>query len=375
VTDRAAGLVAEYGCDTVWFGATAPLALMTRRLREKAEALGTPIRTVVSSTHAHEMWWARTPPSRHALRRIGAHIDHLTVIADYFSQRLGPALAPEDRTKLARLSPSVDITEFTPDADPTPVRERFHLNRRGPVLLAASRLIPRKGQDTLLYARPQVVKAHPGAVLLIVGEGPHERALKKLASRLDLRAHVEFTGNHPNDQMPQYYNAADVFVLPTRTRLGGLEVEGLPTVYLEAAACGLPVVTGKSGGSPESVRDGVTGHVVDGADPDGLARRLIDMLDDPDRLAAMGAASRSWAESEWDWTSRYQTLRTLLDTPVPAALPRSTAPPNRTARPGPDGSPGLDITHPDETISEPARPDDMLDPELTTQPDDASPRR
>jgi phosphatidylinositol alpha-1,6-mannosyltransferase len=101
--------------------------------------------------------------------------------------------------------------------------------------------------------------------------------------------------------------------MPCRTRRGGLDVEGLGMVFLEAAACGLPVVAGTSGGAPETVTDGVTGHVVDPRSPAAVAGVVADLLDDPARARAMGAAGRAWVEQRWSWTTIAQTFAAVLE--------------------------------------------------------------
>jgi phosphatidylinositol alpha-1,6-mannosyltransferase len=101
--------------------------------------------------------------------------------------------------------------------------------------------------------------------------------------------------------------------MPCRTRRAGLDVEGLGMVYLEAAACGKPVVAGTSGGAPETVQEGVTGHVVDPRSPAAVAGVLTGLLDDPARARAMGAAGRRWVEDRWSWTSIAATFDWLLE--------------------------------------------------------------
>jgi phosphatidylinositol alpha-1,6-mannosyltransferase len=124
---------------------------------------------------------------------------------------------------------------------------------------------------------------------------------------------VVLTGPVPPAQLPEHYAAGDVFAMPCRTRRGGLDVEGLGMVYLEAAACGLPVVAGTSGGAPEAVRDGVTGHVVDPRSPAVVADAVTALLDDPARARAMGAAGREWVEQRWSWDTIAATFGQLLE--------------------------------------------------------------
>ena len=116
-----------------------------------------------------------------------------------------------------------------------------------------------------------------------------------------------------HEELPAHYAAGDVFAMPCRTRRGGLDVEGLGMVYLEAAACGRPVVAGTSGGAPETVQEGVTGHVVDPRSATAVATTLADLLDDPARARAMGAAGRAWVEQSWSWATIAETFAGLLE--------------------------------------------------------------
>jgi phosphatidylinositol alpha-1,6-mannosyltransferase len=309
-TRAALRLMAQHGCDSVWFGAAAPLGLMGAELRRRARA-----ERIVATTHAHEQWWAKTAPTRRALRAIGEAADTVTYIAENPRAAVASALTPAAAARMVRLTPGVAPADFSRDPEAgAAVRARYRLGER-PVILCASRLVERKGQDTLLRALPAVLVRHPEAVLLLAGKGPHEAALKRLADQIGLRGSVLFAGGLPHDRMPGVFAAATVFAMPTRSRLGGFEAEGLPTVYLEAAASGLPVIAGDSGGSAEAVRQGETGFVVDGTDPVEVAARLNHLLEDPERARAMGQTGRQWAADAWDWDQRQPILATLLGHP------------------------------------------------------------
>jgi phosphatidylinositol alpha-1,6-mannosyltransferase len=116
----------------------------------------------------------------------------------------------------------------------------------------------------------------------------------------------------PWAELPAHYDAGDVFAMPCRTRRRGLEVEGLGIVFLEASATGLPVVAGRSGGSPDAVLDGTTGHLVDGTSVSQVADAVAGLLEDPQRARAMGVDGRRWVEEEWRWDVLAARLRTLL---------------------------------------------------------------
>jgi phosphatidylinositol alpha-1,6-mannosyltransferase len=244
------------------------------------------------------------------MQRIAGGLDVLTYISEYTRSRLEPALG--GRTELAQLSPGVDVDRFTPAADGAAVRREHGLGD-APVVVCVSRLVARKGQDVLVAGWPRVLARHPGARLLLVGGGPAEGSLRAAVSRLGLESSVVLTGPVAFDRLPEYYAAGDVFAMPCRTRRAGLDVEGLGMVFLEAAACGRPVVAGTSGGAPEAVRDGITGHVVDPRSPDAVASAIAGLLDDPARARAMGAAGRAWVEERWSWTTIAATFADLLE--------------------------------------------------------------
>ncbi len=300
----AVDLASRHGCDSAVFGAAAPLGLLAPALRSAG------VGRLVGITHGHETGWVALPGSRQLLQRIAADLDVLTYISEYTRGRLAPAL--DGRTRLAQLSPGVDVDRFHPDADGSVVRRRYGLGN-APVVVCVSRLVARKGQDVLVAGWPRVLARHPDARLLLVGGGPAEAALRRAVAARGLEGSVHFTGPVVPGELSGHYAAGDVFAMPCRTRRGGLDVEGLGMVFLEAAACGRPVVAGTSGGAPEAVRDGVTGHVVDPRSPEAVARVLADLLADPGRARTMGRAGRAWVEDRWSWSIIARTFADLLE--------------------------------------------------------------
>ncbi|MFH9015000.1 glycosyltransferase family 4 protein [Streptomyces sp. NPDC017943] len=304
-TRRAVGLLREHGCTSVWFGAAAPLGLMAPALREAgAERL-------VATTHGHEAGWAQLPAARQLLRRIGDATDTLTYLGEYTRSRIATALTPQAAARMVQLPPGVDEKTFHPGSGGDEVRARLGLTDR-PVVVCVSRLVRRKGQDTLIRALPRILAAEPDTVLLIVGGGPYEKDLRRLAHETGVAASVRFTGSVPWSELPAHYGAGDVFAMPCRTRRGGLDVEGLGIVYLEASATGLPVVAGDSGGAPDAVLDGETGWVVRGGSPEDAADRIVTLLGDAELRRRMGERGRAWVEEKWRWDLLAEHLEQLL---------------------------------------------------------------
>jgi phosphatidylinositol alpha-1,6-mannosyltransferase len=214
---------------------------------------------------------------------------------------------------MVRLAPGVDPAEFHPGRGGARVRFELGIAPGRPVVVCVSRMVPRKGQDTLLSAWPEVRAQVPNdPLLLLVGDGPYRPQLDALARKLGVADSVLFTGPVSWTDLPAYYDAGNIFAMPCRTRRGGLDVEGLGIVYLEAAATGLPVIVGGSGGAPDAVLDGETGYVVPGRDVKALANRLTELLCDPAGAAAMGEKGRAWIDREWTWDLVADRLKALL---------------------------------------------------------------
>ena len=305
VARRAERIVEAEGCDTVVFGAAAPLGLLAPGLRKAG------VKRLIALTHGHEAGWAALPIARTTLRRIGDSVDTVTYLGEYTRVRLARALSPGAAARMTRLTPGVDTSEFYPGAGGKAVRERLGLGDR-PVVVCVSRMVPRKGQDTLIHAWPLVLATTPDATLLLVGDGPYRNRLERMARHLGVDGSVVFTGAPSRAELPAYFDAGDVFAMPCRTRRRGLDVEGLGMVFLEAAATGLPVVGGDSGNSADAIRVGETGYVVPGVSVADLADRLKRLLNDPCAAKAMGEKGLAWVHQEWRWEIIAQRFAEIL---------------------------------------------------------------
>ncbi|MFI0487336.1 glycosyltransferase family 4 protein [Actinomadura sp. 9N215] len=305
VLRRARDVLRAEGCDSVVFGAAAPLGLLAPALRRHGVA------RLVGLTHGHEAGWASLPVARLLLRRIGDSVDALTYLGEYTRSRMARALSPGAAARMARLAPGVDEKVFRPGAGGDEIRARHGLTGR-PVAVCVSRLVPRKGQDALIHAWPRVLRSVPDAALLLVGGGPYRADLQRLAVSRGVDESVVFAGGVPWDELPAHYDAGDVFAMPCRTRRSGLDVEGLGIVYLEASATGLPVVAGDSGGAPDAVLDGETGAVVPGRSVARVADAVAGLLSDPREARRMGDNGRAWVEREWRWEIQAARLGGLL---------------------------------------------------------------
>ena len=293
----------KFGSEVIWFGAAMPLAWMAALLKRGGA------QRIVALTHGHEVWWAKLPVFREIFAHSTRSIDTLTYLGEFTRQALAPLV--HSNCALVQIAPGISNDHFSP----APKSERLlrELGLEGKqVLLTVGRLVHRKGQDKLLDALPQIIVRHPDVVLLIVGVGPRQKRLGQLVRRQDLSDSVRFVGRVAYEKLPEYFRLADLFVMPSRSRLAGLEVEGLGIVYLEASASGVAVVAGASGGAPDAVIAGLTGEVVDGTKIDEIAQVINELLDHPDRLRQMGRAGRAWTEASWGWQIWGERFKAVL---------------------------------------------------------------
>ena len=291
--------------EVAFFGAAAPLAVMSRSLRKSG------IKKIVALTHGHEVWWAKVWPFKLAIGFIGRNVDHLTYLGNFTRTQIAEALNQKSESAMVKIAPGIDTEHFAPRAESAQLRKDLGLADKK-VIVSVGRLVHRKGQDSLICALPEILQRHPEAHLLLVGEGPYREHLDKLVKKLNLQGAITFIGRIQYLELPKYIGVGDIFVMPSRSRLAGLEVEGLGIVYLEASACGLPVIAGKSGGAPDAVLEGETGVTVDGTNISAVAKTVINLLADPEEAIAMGERGREWINSNWRWEIWAEKFNNLL---------------------------------------------------------------
>jgi phosphatidyl-myo-inositol dimannoside synthase len=284
---------AVLGTDRILFGTPWPLALLGPRLKRRG------FRYAVIVHGAEMLVPGAVPGVSGKLAGALAGAELLFPVSDFTASRIRGLLERKgyDVPRMERLRARVDVERFRPDVDTTAVRRKLEIGPDRRVVLCFGRLVARKGIHRLIRAMPDVSGRVPEAVLVVAGTGPQERRLRRLALRTGTR--VVFAGRVAPQDAPGVYAMADVFALPVGDRWFGLDVEGLGMVLLEAAACGVPCVTGRSGGTPEAVIDGETGFVVDAHDGDELAGAIARLLEDPDTARKMGAEGRAHVEADF----------------------------------------------------------------------------
>jgi phosphatidylinositol alpha-1,6-mannosyltransferase len=290
--------VRSFGADVVLFGAVYPLALLGPSLAES----GTPY---LAAAHGFEYWLSIAPGTHALVRRATSRAARVPVMCSAFIARVVRTAVPDD-VPVSVMYPGADLEAFRPDLPYEDLTDLHGVADR-PLIVCVSRLVARKGQDVLIRAMPPIRRDVPDASLLIVGDGPDRDRLVRLAADAP-NGSVVFTGQVSEGDLPRYYRAGNVFAMPCRSRLGGLEVEGWGNVFLEAAACARPVVVGDSGGARESLAPGETGLLVNGSDVDEVAGAVGSLLADPERADAMGRAGRERVVRAFGWSRAAEQL-------------------------------------------------------------------
>jgi phosphatidylinositol alpha-1,6-mannosyltransferase len=218
-----------------------------------------------------------------------------------------------DPDRIAVVNPGCDIGRFSPRAADEALRRRWLGDRpRSRVILTTGNLVARKGHDMVLRALARLDTEIANVTYLVVGDGPARSDLESLATALGVRDRVVFAGRALDADLPALYALADVFVMASRERRDENDVEGFGIVYLEAAACGKPVIGGRSGGIPEAVVDGVTGLLVDPSDLDDIAKTLASVLADSELAARLGLQGHARVVRDFTWARAADRMHDVL---------------------------------------------------------------
>ena len=229
-----------------------------------------------------------------ARRRRWFGLAHGVVAASHYAAALLTSRFGVSPQKITVIQNGVDIEAFRPLPVARAFADQYGLQGRQ-VLLTVTRLVPRKGVDRVLQALPAIARKFPDMLYLIAGDGPQREELQHMAAALGVAHLVRFAGVVEHSHTRDFYNAADLVLLPNREEGG--EADGLPLIFLEANACGKPVIGGKAGGTPEIVRDGENGLLVDGSSPGEIEKAVCDLLGDDNRRKAMGERALQTAQA------------------------------------------------------------------------------
>ena len=216
-----------------------------------------------------------------------------------------------DVAKIVIVSPAVDIEQFRPGIDASDLVREYSLESKK-VIMTVGRLVPRKGNDTIIKSLKKVIERIPDVVYLIVGEGPNKQKLEVLVEELGLKENVIFAGYVSNEDLPRYYNLCDLYVLPNRETDDFDTIEGFGITFVEASACGKPVIGGRSGGTSDSILDGVTGVLVEPQDEEMLVNKIVEILVNHELTDRLGSQGRERVLEKCRWEVSSEIVENLL---------------------------------------------------------------
>jgi phosphatidylinositol alpha-1,6-mannosyltransferase len=204
-------------------------------------------------------------------------------------------------SKIHIIHPGVDTQQFIRGMTSSEViKNRYNLCQKR-ILLTVGRLQRRKGHDMVIKALPRIKQRFPNVHYVVVGTGEELSSLQKLASEEGVTDSVLFAGYVPDHEIPSYYAACDIFLMPNRQIEA--DIEGFGMVFLEASAAGKPVIGGKSGGTDDAILDGITGLRINGDNVDQITDAVLALLSDPQKASALGANGRRWVQETFTWES------------------------------------------------------------------------
>lgn len=283
--------------DLVIFGSVLPLSLLAPVASRKN------IPFVSMAYGADISVPGRLPVVASLQKRVFSRASGVVALGPWVAGEVQRAGTGRTNPEMLVVCPGVDTNEFCP-GDKTAARLSLGLHPDRPTVSSLSRLVPRKGMHLLFDAVEDLLPAFPDLQVVIGGIGRSERRLQERAAGSALAGVVRFFGRVPDEQIADFYRAADVFAMLCHDRWRGLEAEGFGIVFVEASACGVPVVAGRSGGAGDAVEDGVTGRVVNARDTAEVVQALGAYLDNPVLGAQVGEAGRSRVEEVFRWDAQ-----------------------------------------------------------------------
>lgn len=254
---------------------------------------------IVIYAHGEEITTWRQSGKFRAMCFAYRHADTVIANSEFTREELLKIGVREERIEL--VYPGVDIDRFKPGLRCDDLRAQVGCSESGHLLLSVGRLSRRKGFDQVIRSLQQLLPKYPELQYAIIGTGEDREYLADLAQQCGVAAHVHLLGHVAVEDLPRWYNAADVFVMPNREIDG--DTEGFGMVFIEASACGTPVVAGKAGGTASSVNEGVSGYRVDGQDADELGACLAGMLASREELQQLGERAHDWVVAQFSWES------------------------------------------------------------------------
>jgi len=259
-----------------------------------ARSIGRPL---LIYSHGEELTTWRQAGKMRAMKWTYRHADAVIANSEFTRDELVKLGVQAERITL--INPGVDVDRFRPDLACEDLKAALTLQAGEKLVLSVGRLSRRKGFDQVIRALPLLNRRGVKARYVVIGIGPDRDFLRALASELNVSEQVHLLGHVAPDDLPRWYNAADVVAMPNREIDG--DTEGFGMVYLEAAACGKPAIAGLAGGTGAAVLHDVTGLRVDGSSAETVADALERLLRDATFAAALGERGRDRVLQHFSW--------------------------------------------------------------------------
>lgn len=297
----------------VWGQSVAPygwLAHITKFVTKKPYIIfvyGEGITSLMLQTHI------KYKPLMYMLKKGLQSADRIIANSKATAERILSFGVPENR--VAVVCPGVDFELFKPNIDVIEFKKKYNLIGKK-ILLSVGSLIERRGFDRVIEALPSIVKEFSNIVYLIKGEGPLKKELECIIKKYHLDDKVIFSDDVSYEELPQIYNAADIFLMPNRLAEISKEQEGFGIVFLEASSSCIPVIGGRSGGTQEAIEDEVTGFLIDGTKKEEIAEKVLFLLHYPELGKKMGKAGRERVQRQFSYDNIAKKFTAILEKTV-----------------------------------------------------------
>ncbi|MFA5076552.1 MAG: glycosyltransferase family 4 protein [Patescibacteria group bacterium] len=240
-------------------------------------------------------------------KRILNNANQVTVNSNFTKNLILELGVPEN--KITKIYPCPAFHQLPSQHDCQKIKQKYNLENKK-IILTVGRLVKRKGHDQVIRALPKILATVPETAYLIVGDGQNKENLLELTKQLDLEENVLFTGFITDQELPAYYQIADLFIMPSRN-INNYDVEGFGLVYLEANSFGKPTISGDQGGEAEAVVNGQTGFQINPTDITKISEQVVSLLTNNDLTEKIGEQGRRWAKN-FSWEIEAKKLEKLL---------------------------------------------------------------
>ncbi|MFN8016385.1 MAG: glycosyltransferase family 4 protein [Acidimicrobiia bacterium] len=293
--------ISELNSDVVFIDPLLPTGLITSKIKNA---------TRVMIIHGAEITVpGRIFATKPLVKKSMASCDIVLSAGNYAARELVRSIGCP--INMVRIPPGVDTQMFyVPSSEEkekarTQLREELSIDKNSKIIVSTSRLVPRKGFDTSISALSGLDK---DVHLVIIGKGRDRKRLEGIVADKKLEDRVHFLGSISLSKLINTYHGSDLFLMPCRDRWGSLEAEGFGIVFLEAQACGLPVIAGRSGGTDEALIDGVTGIIVDPGSLSSVRNAITEIITNEEKAISFASKGREFVEKN----NSYDYLATLL---------------------------------------------------------------